>query len=155
MNTKRERPYGPNARGPRHDRYAAAIKRMKEAMDAGFNVEAIAIEESLICDRLESIANELSDGKFSYRTIGGLTDYLLGGRQKTSISSELVENLSQIKEWAKKRNNAVHELAKLTPDMHVTFKESYDSLKDVTTEGLRLFRELDNLIRKQRRKQTI
>ena len=75
---ERNRPYGSDAGKPRSERYASAIRRLNEAVEAGYYVETIAIEESLICDRMESLANELSDGKFSYKTIGCLTDFLLG-----------------------------------------------------------------------------
>ena len=149
---ERNRPYGSDAGKPRSERYASAIRRLNEAVEAGYYVETIAIEESLICDRMESLANELSDGKFSYKTIGCLTDFLLGKKQKDAISPEIAEALKQIKQWAEKRNNAVHELAKLTPDMTETFDDSYRKLEDVAKDGLSLFRKLDNLIQKQRRK---
>ena len=150
--SKGNRPYGPKSGGLRHERYASAIKRLNEALAAGFYVEAIAIEESLICDRMESLANELSDGKHSYETIGRLTDFLLGEKQIDSNNPELADSLIQIKQWAKMRNDAVHELAKLSPDMAETFEDSYRKLDTVANEGKRLFRQLDNQLRKQRRK---
>ena len=145
------RPYGTKAGKPRYERYFSAIKRLNEAMDAGYYVEVIAIEESLICDRMESIANEMSDGKYSYRTIGRLTDFLLEKKQKDMISLELADTFKKIKQWVQKRNNAVHELAKLTPDMKETFEESYWNLEKVAKNGLQLFREIDKVIRKHRR----
>ena len=151
---KGNRPYGPDAGKPRNKRYSSAIKRLNEAMDASYYVEAIAIEESLICDRMESLANQLSDGKFSFGTLGRLTGFLLGEKQRSAIVPELADTLQQINQWAEKRNHAVHELAKLTPDMKETFEDSYGKLEDVANNGLQLFRELDNLIRKQRRKKS-
>ena len=71
----------------RYETYKATIERINKAMDSGFYVEAIALCESIIADRLESLANQISQSsKYSYVTIGKLTDYLLGTKQRVLLT---------------------------------------------------------------------
>jgi gas vesicle protein len=118
-------------------------------MDAGFYVEVIALCESIIADRLESLANQISQSsQYSYETMGRLTDYLLGAKQRDSLSQEIVDVVSEIKNWTKKRNSAVHEMAK---NIEGDFMEKYAKLKETAEEAIKLFRKLDNEIRKFRK----
>ena len=133
----------------RYETYKATIDRINKAMDAGFYVEVIALCESIIADRLESLANQISQSsQYSYETMGRLTDYLLGAKQRDSLSQEIVDVVSEIKIWTKKRNSAVHEMAK---NIEGDFMEKYAGLKATAEEAIKLFRKLDNEIRKFRK----
>ena len=133
----------------RYETYRATIDRINKAMDAGFYVEVIALCESIIADRLESLANQISQSsKYSYETMGRLTDYLLGAKQRDLLSQEIVDGVNEIKNWTKKRNSAVHEMAK---NIEGDFMEKYAKLKETAEEAIKLFRKLDNEIRKFRK----
>ena len=133
----------------RYETYKATIDRIDKAIDAGFYVEAIALCESIIADRLESLANQISQSsKYSYETMGKLTDYLSGVKQRTLLTQEIVSVVNEIKDWTKKRNSAVHEMAK---NIEGTFMEKYTNLKETAEEAIKLFRKLDNEIRKFRK----
>ncbi|MBO5086644.1 MAG: hypothetical protein J6B65_05340 [Paludibacteraceae bacterium] len=133
----------------RYETYKATIDRINKAMDAGFYVEVIALCESIIADRLESLANQISQSsKYSYETMGRLTDYLLGAKQRDLLSQEIVDVVNEIKNWTKKRNSAVHEMAK---NIEGDFMEKYAKLKETAEEAIKLFRKLDNEIRKFRK----
>lgn len=133
----------------RYETYKATIERINKAMDASFYVEAIALCESIIADRLESLANQISQSsKYSYVTIGKLTEYLLGTKQRVLLTQEIVDVVNKIKNWTKKRNSAVHEMAK---NIEGDFMEKYSDLKETAEEAKTLFRELDNEIRKFRK----
>ena len=133
----------------RYETYKATIDRINKAMDAGFYVEVIALCESIIADRLESLANQISQSsQYSYETMGRLTDYLLGSKQRDLLSQEIVDVVNEIKNWTKKRNSAVHEMAK---NIECDFMEKYAKLKETAEEAIKLFRKLDNEIRKFRK----
>lgn len=147
---KEDRPTIKNgAGGPRHDRYAAAIKRRNEAMDKGFYIEAIALEESLIADRLESLTNEITNGGWSYKPAGKLAWNLLTNYQ-SDLNVELIKSIKQIQGWCRSRNTAIHRMAKLDPKMKSSFDNDYASFQTVAEEGERVFRGIDSAIRKYR-----
>lgn len=132
----------------RQKRYAATIDRYKESLKAGYYVEALALMESLICDRMESILNELDQTtKHSFQTTGRLAGVL----KKKNLSTEWNKIISDIYNWLKVRNHAVHELAKITGDLSITFEKDYAGLKKMAEEGYELFKLLNNYIRKYRR----
>ena len=135
----------------RHNRYAAAIDKCNAAMQAGFYVESIAIIESLIGDRLESISNQISGGGQDYKTVSKLIEYLKGKNANSLLNPDILSTLELISDWFKKRSFAVHELAKLTPDIKESFSDSYNKLPNIAEEGLSLFRQIDNQIRKYRK----
>lgn len=148
---KQERPTIENGAGmPRHDRYATAVKRRTEAMDQGFYIEAIAIEESLIADRLESLTNEITKGGWSYQPAGKLAWNLLTKHQ-SDLNEELIESIKQIRGWCRSRNAAIHRMAKLDPGMKSSFDKDYDALKKVAEEGMKLFRGIDSAIHRYRK----
>ena len=148
MKEKEKRPTINDGAGmPRHDRYKAAIERCNKAMQEGFFIEAIAIEESLIADRLESLTNEITNGGWSYKSAGKLVWHLLNKHQ-SCLNKELKEWLSKVQSWCRKRNAAIHRMAKLTPDMSRSFDDDYALLPTIAEEGMKVFRGLDNSIRK-------
>ena len=140
----------PGVGDARHDRYASAIDRVKDALSNGYFVEAIAIEESLIGDRLESLANEFSNGKHSYKPLGNLV-YILINDYSIDLTKEQTEILNEIKDWAINRNHAIHEMGKLDSNLKETFQESYNNLQEIAEKGMPLFNKINNAIRKQRR----
>ena len=131
----------------RQERYKATISRYKESLKNGYYVEALALMESLICDRLESILNELDHTtKHSFQTTGGLARIL----KRKNLSQEWNDIIHDIFVWLNARNHAVHELAKITGDLSVTFDEDYKRLKKMAEEGYEIFQLLNNYIRKYR-----
>jgi len=151
MKTKKEeRPTIHDGAGtPRQERYKAAIEHCNKAKKEGFFIEAIAIEESLIADRLESLTNEITGGGWSYKPAGKLVWNLLNNH-RLHLNEELIEWLKNVQGWCRKRNYAIHRMAKLTPDMKGSFDEDYSNLSAVTKDGMKVFRGLDNAIRKYR-----
>ena len=54
----------------RHDVYSGVIRQYHYAMASGFYIEAIALMESIIADRMESMSNEISQtSNFSHVTL--------------------------------------------------------------------------------------
>lgn len=154
ISIKGTRPTIDDGAGPiRHKRYTAVIDQYNKAFGAGFYVECIALIESLIGDRLESLANQISGGKMSFQTVSRLAEYLLGKNQAMLFDSEFILTLQGVQTWFGKRSFAVHELGKLAPipNMNETFADSYATLRTIAEDGMILFREVDKHIRKYRR----
>lgn len=136
----------------RYKQIKSGIDRYKEAMDAGFYIEAIALMESAISDCLESTLNYIFPNKdYSFKTIGNLTYGLLDNR--CYLSENWISILEEIKEWADKRNDAVHQMVKLIPNKNKSFQERYNELKQCAEEGYDLFKKLNNEKKKTTRYQ--
>ena len=154
----RERPRIDNqdVRGIRYVMYKQAWERYNEAYVAKYYIECIAIVESLISDRLESLANQISaSSKYSYSTLEKLITYLCGKNQSQSLNDEIVSVVNEIKVWKNGRNRAIHEMAKLSEDLDETFDKKYGELEQIADNGRELFNELNNEIRKFRNKKQV
>lgn len=127
----------------RYYQIKSGIDRYKEAMDAGFYIEAIALMESAMSDRLESTLNYLFPQKdFSFKTVGFLAKCL--SDNNLFLSDKLTSVLLKIQDWAAKRNDAIHQMVKLIPNKNKNFQERYNELKQCAEEGYVLFNELNN-----------
>lgn len=123
------------------------IDQYKKAMDAGFYIEAIALMESAISDRLESSLNYLHPkSDYSYRTIGMLANALL----KAGYYSD--DTLNEIKNWAKIRNEAIHQMVKLLPNQSKNFQDRYGDLKSCAEMGYAIFKKVNSENKKMIRK---
>ena len=136
----------------RHDTYFAVIEKYQQALDNTYYIECISLMESLIADRLESLANQISKSKdYSYKTLEKLLEFLQGKKQKDSLNDEILQCLEYVVTWKNGRNMAIHEMAKLTNNLNEQFSTRYANLKSIAEYGYKLFRELDNSIRQYRK----
>lgn len=131
----------------RQKRYASTISRYKEAMKAGFYVEALALMESIMSDRMESLLNEITNSfKHSFRTSGTLAKSI----KDKDLSEDWNRLMTDIFQWLNVRNHAIHELAKIRDEFPDTFEQDYANLQKMAEEGYELYRLLDDYIRKYR-----
>lgn len=153
MNASRHRPTisdNPQVGAARHDLYKNAIDKYRKAMKSGFYIEAISLMESLISDRIESLLNAVAkteDGEESkeksFLPLGQLVSAALKC-ESVSKCEHITAILDKINDWKRKRNGAIHEMAKLSDAaLQETFADKYDGLKSVAEEGYTLFREFD------------
>ncbi len=133
--------------------YAAGFRQLNRAMDGGFYVEAIALCESLLSDRLEArrawIANQ-EDSKRAFGTLGSLARKLAGSSNKER-EDPLETNKSLYKEciaWADSRNKAIHEMFKLPEEGHVGWETRYASLQIIAEQGVKLARKVSAAVKK-------
>ena len=154
MNRKRPRIDSPDVGGVRYVMYKHAWDRYNEAYEAKFYIECIALVESLIADRMESLANEISSSSnYSYTTLERLTNYLFGKKQAPKLNESIIQTIGKVIDWKNGRNKAIHEMAKLTEDLDETFDKKYSELSQIADNGRELFNELNNEIRKFRNNQ--
>jgi hypothetical protein len=98
------------------DSYAEAFKRMDLAIKSGFFIEALAIQEAIISDRLNSYIN-FSNPDFlkKHKSFG----QLVGEWRKQfpeEIKEEVKINLAvSVDAWRRLRNEAVHGIVKSKP----------------------------------------
>lgn len=102
----------------RYIRYVAAFDRVIQCIDAGYFLEAIAIIDSLLWDRLASRLGYRIDKEVSARlSCGQLCGQLLGSDDKGVSGKEQNRDfqavIKDIRDWVKRRNVAMHATAKI------------------------------------------
>ena len=132
--------------------YRFAIPRIESAIRARYPLEAIALLESAIADRLESrvarIHDQASD-KRKFSTLGRLISQLCGRCSGEADDAKLIYN--KVPVWAARRNKALHEMVKLAETDATEWKGRQKEAQTIAEEGLPLFREVDALVKKLNR----
>lgn len=124
--------------------YRACFSQINKAKEAGCWLEVITLCESLISDRMESIINELSGNKVGFNTAGELAFYYKENYLFGSVNIRMA--IKEVAPWMRKRNNALHQMAKLDSNLETTFETRYNRLPAIAEEGIQLFRKLDKAI---------
>lgn len=142
-------------------RYAFAHSRIQEAMRAGFYLEAITITESMISDRLlasgEYLMDEPRDARAGLAKL--LNKHLKNEKLCTApgLASATGKTLfEQLDRWREERNELIHGVAKCLPGFENELETTMDLMERARAqadEGLRLFRKLDDWLRRERRLQ--
>lgn len=116
--------------------FHAAFKRIERAIANGFYIEAIAIEESLICDRIES-AISIATNKEGYpETLGPL----LSQPKKLSVFPD--ELLHGLDAWRKDRNLVMHQMVKITNSDTTDWRSRMKFARITALEGKSLLRDV-------------
>lgn len=111
---------------PEIDRYEiikSAISRFNTAIEHSFFLEATALIESLICDRLESRIGELTHKSVEFGTLGNLLKKL--NNIETDVELKNIMN-NVLNQWAGKRNIVIHQAAKI----ELVQERSKDKIKE-------------------------
>lgn len=126
--------------------YVRCIVRVDEAIASGFYIEATAIIEGMISDRLESrlaFIHHQHPQRRKFSTVGRLARSL---REQESETPDAVVVYEKIEEWARLRNQAMHELVKLAEDESADWDKRYQEARNAAVAGKKLFREVDKLV---------
>ncbi len=134
--------------------YRLAHDRMKAAIEAGYPLEAIAIAESLITDRLLSFVNFHGAGFDPEKcTLGPAAQKAAKICRETTKDPDGERLAVRAQDWARDRNTVLHSIAK--SGQGVGPKIPADSFVDhahkVAIRGLALVREVKVWHRKQLR----
>ncbi|MDP6396431.1 MAG: hypothetical protein QGI16_06850 [Candidatus Marinimicrobia bacterium] len=127
----------------RYKLFAEVIERIQKAEKEGFYLEAIALLESIIADRLESRLCYITGSNVGFHTLGFLIRLIKLFEKQTQI----IKVADQIEKWSKKRNTCLHEMAKIALNNSKTWVEKVNFCEDTISEGIELFREIDILKR--------
>jgi hypothetical protein len=103
----------------RYERYCGAFDWVVHCVEAGYFLEAISVLDSIIWDRLSSRLGYMSGEQVDDRdTLGKICTGLVGASGTGGFERDTYfRNVElQIKQWVKKRNQAVHATAKVFRD---------------------------------------
>ena len=127
--------------------YKKVFACIKEASENGFYLEAIALEESVLCDRLESIAgrdsSDSSIKKEKYMTVG---KFLTTKNLQKELKEHIPESLfDKIKVWWENRNKVIHGMAKFTDVEGANWENKMNRAHICAENGIKLVREIDKI----------
>ena len=144
----------------RQELYRHCTVQVNNAIAKGFYLEAIALLESMITDRLESRISAIHGQDETYRkfrTIG----FLLHGRgnkhdhakriagllsEELNEPEDLVIKYQEVRQWSKDRNSCMHQMVKLGGKSFLAWNERVAHAKNTAEVGYKLFRELSKLV---------
>jgi hypothetical protein len=141
----------------RFKRYLTAFDRVVDCVEKGYYLEAIAILDSLTCERLssrlgyvlhEKIDLHLSCGQLCARLVG--TDPAKGsGSEK---EPEFRKAIEEIQKWVGRRNKALHATAKVlhSDNSQMDLAAILRSHKQDAIDGIKNLQDFDDLDSKSR-----
>lgn len=118
------------------------------AIDAGFYLEAIALWETLITDRLEQYLNTLQGSRLSFSSLGKLLsklDETLFGKERTEKEQELYDLIEALHDWFGDYHNRLHALAKITEHDRDSWNASSKPLRKLAKQGKKHFKRIKQL----------
>jgi hypothetical protein len=118
------------------------------AIDAGFYLEAIALWEALITDRLEQYLNTLQGSRLSFSSLGKLLsklDETLFGKERTEKEQELYELIESLHDWFGNCQNRLHNLAKIPEQDKDKWNDSSRPLRKLAKQGRKHFKRINLL----------
>lgn len=130
----------------------AAISRYNTAIEHTFFLEATALMESLISDRLESRLGELKKEQISFDTIGNLLNALR--KIETDIVLKEIMN-KQINTWCGDRNTVIHQAAKLEIGKKKDWNDFLKQAEKTAKDGRKIFDAYNKQLNKLRRANSI
>ena len=131
-----------NLAGLKSELIKAADNRVKSCIKTGHHIEAIALLESMIADRLEAGLSRKKNGKQVLSTLGPLLN--------ESLASGLIgeDFCLEIRNWSKERNKILHEMVKVRGPETGNWRERMKHARKLAIEGLVIYKKLSNEIRK-------
>ena len=139
---------GTGVGGARFSLYKEAYARINEVMAKGFFLEAIALEESLIADRLESRISFLTQSDFGFRTLEKLISQVAGKETDGQFKNLVTVDLDP---WRVQRNTALHEMAKLADGDTSAWADRMKNAEAAARKGLNVLRKIDHRFKQLRR----
>jgi hypothetical protein len=129
--------------------YSEAILRIEDAIRHRYPLEAIALIESLLSDRLEArlawINGQHSD-KRNFSTPGKLVYELCAQTTNESLDAKAI--YKEVKAWADGRNESLHQMVKLAEGDENDWEARLKEAQATAEAGVPLFNKLDALVKK-------
>jgi hypothetical protein len=121
--------------------------RLERAISEGFYLEAIALEESMMADRLESLLGHGGE-VVTFGTIGQLVSQV----RKQWPESEFDDVHERLRDWSNLRAEAIHQMVKYGRGYEMTWRERISSTRKTAEEGRLLVLEVDRIVRRMKRR---
>ena len=136
MATVRSRPLGAGL--ARKQLWAPAKRRLKRAISQGFWLEAVALEESMITDRLESMLALEAEPRGGFTLEGALREV-----SKSYRSEDDPALWARVRAWKEQRNRALHEMVKYLDDHRSPWRDRLRQAREAAFEGRVILDEVD------------
>jgi hypothetical protein len=125
--------------------YRNAIDQINLAIDSGFFLEAITIEESILADRLYRFCKDNGYKTKADRATLGDEKRFLEGLSTDIKDSEQIDFLTELKEFWLNRNICLHQIAKSEPgEPTIDFEELTRIAKLTAVNGKQLTKKVSN-----------
>jgi hypothetical protein len=128
--------YSPEIGKARNTLFSEAFRRIDRAISAGFHLEAIALLESLICDRLEMAISIKLESSIRPGNLGPL---LIQAKSLDIYSEELFEELHS---WRRDRNQVLHQMVKITDSESSNWRERMKFARKTAIEGKEILNQI-------------
>ncbi len=138
---------------PKYFTYRFAIDQINKAIDAGFFLEAITIEESIIVDRLYRFCKDNGLTKSASLATLGTVETFLKKLPADIQQIEQIDFLEELDSFRQKRNTCLHQIAKSDPgEPTMPFDEFIDLAGSTAIEGRVLMKKISNWAKRYKRK---
>lgn len=138
---------------PKYFTYRFAIDQINKAIDAGFFLEAITIEESIIVDRLYRFCKDNGLTKSASLATLGTVETFLKKLPADIQQIEQIDFLEELDSFRQKRNTCLHQIAKSDPgETTMPFDEFIDLAGSTAIEGRALMKKISNWAKRYKRK---
>lgn len=132
----------------RKELYAHAYKQIAHAKSNECWLEIIALCDSLIGDRIESLVARLKNHSVENRIILTVKQACSKHRNTLIDSGFPAILLSSVEEWADNRNRHIHEMVKVREEERLSWNNRIRLLKTDALKGVSLSRKVDLECRK-------
>lgn len=126
--------------------YNNAFNHIFKSIQNGYFLEAIALEESFISDRLASYCSYKKYMRKCYATLGEITKNYL--TKDENFSKNI---LTEVDTWRTMRNTCLHAMVKFAEGEDADWGEKVIFAKEVAEKGEKLCRNVDKEISRLRR----
>ena len=137
----------PELRRAKEELFRKAFSRIEKSISRGFHLEAIAIIESLICDRLETSVTAITGESTGVKNLGPLLKIL----EKLPEFPEVL--VAEIDLWRSDRNLVMHRMVKITSEEVFNWQSRMKFARATAIEGFRLVKRVHaatNRIKRQK-----
>jgi len=121
-----------------------AARRVSEAIGDGFFIEAIALQDSMISDRLEEFLGMHKD-RVTMNSLGQLAQL-----SRDLAPAEFTALADRILVWADHRNVAMHQMVKVGPTYHGTWDTRVEHARRTAGAGQELLRDVESAVARHR-----
>lgn len=140
---------------PKYYTYRYAIDQINKAIDAGFFLEAITIEESIIVDRLYRFCWDNGLTKSASQATLGTVETFIKRIPDEIQRVEQIDFLEELDRFRQNRNTCLHQIAKSDPgEPTMPFEEFINLARSTAIEGKALMKKISNWSRRYKRKVT-
>jgi hypothetical protein len=135
-NEKVKSVYTPELGKSKQQLYRFAHKRVQSSIRKGAHIEAIALLESIMSDRIESAISSVTRKPVSASSLGSLFKTL------DKLSPADTDLKALVWDWNESRGLVIHQMVKLTNDYNSTWAERVKFARVTAQNGLALLPQL-------------